>query len=286
MSRNFEIIITILFTTFIPGTGTGLIYVTSVAAVPQYFHKHKFLAMAFVNSGMAIGQVIAPFIIEQLTDVFGWRGGITIITGLFLHNIVFSALLMPGKSQNITRSSKFNEVETRVRNNISCLKKIHCFSCVSNHPLMRNTHFLLFLIFNICFSFGQSIAYVHMGSYASLQGLSHNQVAFLFFLLGVIGIVARIVAGLIAQRNSSVIVKMFLMAAGCFGISIIGFSLSKSFMMLSVSSTFIAIFLGFFGALGPITTLHISGEKHLATAFGYVCLASAVGYLTGGPFAG
>ena len=101
---------------FLVGIGQGLTYIPSLAIVGDYFEKKRPIAMAWSQSGIAIGGVIYPFIFSGLQPRigFGWSTRIVAFVGLGAYLVAF-LLLKPkfpkqqGKGRALIDSSAYRE---------------------------------------------------------------------------------------------------------------------------------------------------------------------------------
>ena len=67
----------------------------TMAVLPDYFDKHFDTANVIVHFGMSTGVIVMPLLTQFLQDVYGWRGAMLIIGGLYLHPLVSAALIRP-----------------------------------------------------------------------------------------------------------------------------------------------------------------------------------------------
>ncbi|KAG1241527.1 hypothetical protein G6F68_016650 [Rhizopus microsporus] len=53
------------------GTGISIMFYIALSILPQYFVKHSGIALGITSSGISIGGLIFPFIMEPLNSRFG-----------------------------------------------------------------------------------------------------------------------------------------------------------------------------------------------------------------------
>ena len=77
--------------------GFGLMYLPAIVMVGFYFEKCRAFATGIAVCGSGIGTfVFAPFG-ERLLSIYGWRGAIWIVAGIYLNGAVAGALFRPLK---------------------------------------------------------------------------------------------------------------------------------------------------------------------------------------------
>jgi len=84
-----------LFFGVITGLGMSMGYVVSVVMVAFYFENKRAMATGLAVCGSGIGTFIFAPMTEYLIDVYGWRGTMTIWSGIILNLVVCGALLRP-----------------------------------------------------------------------------------------------------------------------------------------------------------------------------------------------
>ena len=77
------------------GLGFGLGYCSGSSQIGIYFDKRRSLAFGIASMGAPASSIVMPPLLVYLTDVYGWRGAVLIVAGIFLHLAVGGALLRP-----------------------------------------------------------------------------------------------------------------------------------------------------------------------------------------------
>ena len=62
----------------------------AVLIIPQHFEKYRAVAFGCVSASSGFGNMIFPWLIQSLTRHYGWRGGVLLLSGLFLNICVLS----------------------------------------------------------------------------------------------------------------------------------------------------------------------------------------------------
>ena len=96
------------------GLGQGLIAVPSVAILPQYFVKHRALAVGVAVSGSSLGGVIQPIVFRILQPKIGFRWATRILGFVSLSTCLFSLAVMrvrqtPKRKRSLLEPGAFKE---------------------------------------------------------------------------------------------------------------------------------------------------------------------------------
>lgn len=79
------------------GLGFALSYTPAVAMVGMYFSRRKALAYGLAMSGSGIGTFILAPVVQELIELYTWRGALLILGGLVSHLCICGALLKPAE---------------------------------------------------------------------------------------------------------------------------------------------------------------------------------------------
>ena len=289
----FRIIIVCIITCSIfslhTGAGLGLAYNPAVTLVGLHFEKRRSLAMGMAATGIAAGSVVFPPVIRYLDHVYAWKGAILVTAGLVLHIMVFASVYRPAPKRQSTRGDAKSGTNTEGTFDEGAPVKVirkATRHIQLNFFVFRNIGFVLFLVNNCLYCLGLSVMIIHMGSYAVHLGFSQDQAAMLYFAAGVASAVGRVLFGLLAQIPALGSIKLLTLALFVGGIVSIFFPFAKDYQMLVVCASLYGFFVASVGTLPPLIIVELLGLNLLPSAFGYVCMANAVGYLIGGPSAG
>jgi len=96
------------------GLGQGLIAVPAVAILPQYFMKHKALAVGVAVSGSSLGGVIQPIVFRQLQPKIGFPWATRVLGFISLGTCAFSVSVMrvrrmPKQRRSLIEPTAFRE---------------------------------------------------------------------------------------------------------------------------------------------------------------------------------
>jgi MFS family permease len=96
------------------GLGNGLLFVPSVAILPQYFTTHKALANGIAASGSSFGGIVYPIVLRQLYPRIGFPWATRVMGFIALATAGFSFLIMrprimPKQKRHLTDLAAFKE---------------------------------------------------------------------------------------------------------------------------------------------------------------------------------
>lgn len=105
---------TMLAQAFLIGIGNGLLFVPSVAVLPQYFTTHKALANGIAASGSSFGGIIYPIVLRQLYPRIGFPWAVRVLGFIALATAGSSFLIMrprvmPKHKRHLTDLAAFKE---------------------------------------------------------------------------------------------------------------------------------------------------------------------------------
>ncbi|XP_070552836.1 monocarboxylate transporter 12-like isoform X2 [Ptychodera flava] len=87
----------LLFLTFsiLFGSGTSLVYISSMPIIADYFTDRYALANGITWVGGGLGTMTFPPLVETLIQVYGWHGTFLILSGLCANNFVCAMIMKP-----------------------------------------------------------------------------------------------------------------------------------------------------------------------------------------------
>lgn len=221
------------------GLGFALCYTPAIAMVGTYFRQRKALAYGIAMSGSGIGTFVLAPVVQELMELYSWRGALLVLSAMVGNLCVCGALLRPlqltenggdeGESVEEERRGEelygtkpgqlsFTElsVSTRLPAGITPSKGAELGvklredqrSCLSwSCPSSKEYRFLLlpdFLGLAVSFLFlasGCSLPFVYLVPYALSSGVSHQHAAFLMSILGIMDIVGNVTFGWLTDRR-------------------------------------------------------------------------------------
>ncbi|XP_067668858.1 monocarboxylate transporter 12-like [Haliotis asinina] len=246
------------------GIGFGLACSPSIVAVERYFIHGRFQALSIVVGGVGAGIITFPIIIRHMLDMFAWRGTLLLLGGVSLNLCVCGALLkpLPGKK------------EVRLLPLLSCLPL--------RHPLFHGM-----CIANLFWSFGSTIIYMYLPSYAISQGTDFESSTFLVACVGMASFTSRMIFAFMGHNSTLDDVTSVLCPVGL-GVVVTGICplLFKDFTGQIGYTLLFGFYSGYWTTFLSQASRELLGPEYIAMGNGYLCFMIALGCLTGGPAAG
>ncbi|XP_013415266.1 monocarboxylate transporter 4-like [Lingula anatina] len=249
-------------------TGAGLIisYLAVQVSVAYYFQERRPFAMAFIQVGSSVGQVVVAPLTHYFVDEYTWRGAMLLLSAISLHLLVVAALLRPHRKEHLHKKLK-----TGVLFDFTVLKNVSLLLIMLNAALMNVVLGLLLF---------------HLPAYAVSSGTSVHKVSLLLSLIGFTGLFLRPLFGAAMNHPDVDMWTVFSISQTLVGVIMI---ISPIFMTdFSGQVIFVLIF-------GTYTTPYFAGfaamtlecveSKHQGAALALFQSGSGVGLLLG-PFIG
>ncbi|XP_074599114.1 monocarboxylate transporter 1 [Brevipalpus obovatus] len=121
------------------GAGFGLMYLPAIVSVTCYFKERRAFATGLAVCGSGLGSAAMAPLTEYLIGLYGWRGGMLLVSGLVLNCCVFGALLRPLETKSSDSTMHKNDMifheKTSSKMNVSELDPLDTGHHQSNHHL-------------------------------------------------------------------------------------------------------------------------------------------------------
>ncbi|KAH6659097.1 major facilitator superfamily domain-containing protein [Truncatella angustata] len=245
------------------GTGTGILYIPSLAVIPQYFHRRKALALGLVVSGSSCGGVVYSIIFTELQPRigFGWT--------LRVMGLVALAMLSIGLA--VVRRRE--EPSTKVRTLLDL-------------PAFKERPYVLYCA-TLCTS---NIAFFtpifYMQPFALVHGLQGQDVAlYLVAIMNACSVVGRLAPSLVANKIGPV--QTLLFSVSCTAITVFAWIATTTGWGNIAFAAFFGFFSGAIVALPAVVLTSFTPDlSRLGTRLGMSSVLNAVGSLIGTPIGG
>lgn len=257
------IFLNFIFFCYIVGIGFGIACSPSIVAIEQYFHKCRYQALSTVLAGIGCGIIVFPIIVRYLLEEYAWRGTLLLLSASTLNLCVCGAVMKPLKC----------EKEVRLLPLLSCL------------PL-RNPLFYAMCIANLFWSFGSTIIYLFLPSYAISMGTDFSTATFLVSCIGMASFTSRVIFAFMGHNSTLDDVTAILCSLGL-GSVVTGICplLFENFTGQIGYTLLFGFYSGFWTTFMSQVTRELLGPHYIAIGNGYLSFMIALGCL-GGPCAG
>jgi hypothetical protein len=214
--------------------------------------------------GVGAGIIAFPIAIRYLLEYAAWRGTLLVLSGVALNLCVCGAIMFPvAKGRHISLMPL-----------LSCL------------PL-RNVVFHGMCIANLFWSFGSTIVYIYLPSYAMDFGTDFGTAGFLISCIGMSAFMARMVFAFMGHNSALDDITSLLCSVGL-GIVVTGICplLIDDYAGQIGFAILFGFYSGYWTTFLQQATRELVGPEYLAMGNGYLSFMIALGSLLGGPSAG
>lgn len=253
---------TLLAQGILVGIGSGLLWVPSVAILPQYFTTRKALASGLAAAGSSVGGIIYPIVFRRLQQTigFGWATrtiALIALAGQLISLSVMRQRQMPKQKRALLDLDAFKEPP-------------YAFYCVG-----------MFLAFA---SFYTPVYYIQL--YAIETGLADLELAFyLLPILNAASVPGRIIPNFVADYVGAM--TILIPAAFVSGIMALVWISIRSLGGIIAFSCLYGFFSGAFVSIAPIAIVVLTPDlRKIGTRMGQSFFVVSFGLLIGTPVSG
>lgn len=249
---------------YFPGIGFGLACSPSIVAVERYFIHGRFEALSAVVAGVGAGIITFPMLIRQLLIFFDWRGSMLILAGVALNLCVCGVIMKPAG----------NEKDMKLMPMLSCFPL--------RHPLFHGM-----CLANLFWSFGSTIIYMYLPSYAMTQGTSFETSMFLMSCVGISSFSSRMIFAFMGP-NSTLDDVTSILCSVVLGVVVTGICplLFDNFSGQIGYTILFGFYSGYWTTFLSQVSSELLGPDYIAQGNGYLSFMIAFGALLGGPLTG
>jgi len=153
--------------------------------------------------------------------------------------------------------------------------------------IFKNKPFLLYLLVNLLWAFGESPVMIFLSEYAMSRGTSRMQAAFLYTTMGIGSMSGRLLCGLVAGIKEFGPVPLFMGSLAMSGALMLLFPhVTVTFAWQAGAALILGLYTGGLVPCVSLITIELLGIAELGLGFGFLSLAQGCGYLIGPPLAG
>jgi len=239
--------------------GNGTAQLAYSRAVLTWFEERRGLALAIVLTGSGTGSILLPIIAQHVMAAHGWRASYVVLGAIALLGFPLTALLV--RNRPSTSVAKRNEAPVRIGN------------------VLRSHIFWLIAIPVMLGAFSMNAAIAHLAALLTDHSITASGAALALSMLGVSGIVGRLITGYLLDRLFAPFVSLGVLLISGAGIVTIAFATTTAGGILGA-------FLMGFGAgseadVVPYLIAKYFGRARFSTLYGLSWTAYAIGGATG-----
>ncbi|KAI0070665.1 MFS general substrate transporter [Panus rudis PR-1116 ss-1] len=246
------------------GLADALVFTPALACVGHWFKRKRGYALGLVAAGSGLGGLVYPILLQQLIIKIGFPWAVRVAGFLTFACLIFSCLTMRTYLPLKRRVSLRDAVDLRGFLDIRyCLAALGAF-------------FGFYALF---------IPYYYIGVYGNFEGVDPGLSKYLISILNGMGIPARILPGLLADRFGPLNVLIPTMSLCTLWVFALWLP-SRSPSTISAFAALYGLFSGGFLSLLPSYIAIISPVEKFGARLGSIYLVAAVATLIGTPTAG
>jgi MFS family permease len=242
--------------------GGSAVNTASMSCLVTWFYRKRGLVFGIMMGGSSVGGIVLPIMLPKMVDSVGFPWAIRAVGLLFLVALLIACCTVRSRLKPETKPIDLRAYVRGVR-----------------EPTMMSTVFGLFLMF-----WGLFLPYNFVILQAAAQGMDQNLVIYLLPIMHSVGLVGRVIPGLVADRfgrfNVMIIIAI-LTGIACFAVwvpirnnaGVIAFTALYGLCSSGLTS------------IGPTLIAQISDIREIGARTGTAFAFQSFGLLTGSPIA-
>ncbi|KAH7347607.1 riboflavin transporter MCH5 [Plectosphaerella cucumerina] len=234
----------------------------SMSCLVTWFHRRRGLAFGIMMSGSSFGGIVLPIMIPKMIERVGFPWAIRTVGFTFLALLTTACCTVRSRLTPEKRPVDVREYLRGIR-----------------EPTMMSTVFGLFLVF-----WGLFLPYNFVILQAKAQGMDSELVIYLLPIMHAVGIVGRVVPGLVADkigRYNTMIIMAMTTGVACLALWI---PIKNDAGILVFTAAFGLLSSGL-TSIGPTLIAQISDIREIGARTGTAFAFQSFGALTGSPIA-
>ncbi|KAI9272040.1 major facilitator superfamily domain-containing protein [Sporodiniella umbellata] len=240
------------------GTGISLMFYLAFTIVPEHFEKHRGIALGLATSGINVGGLVFPSIMDPINTRFG---------AAWCYRVMSLICFTVGMLACFILSLKENKNSNKIK--LTPLREIFDFS------VAKDWRYMLWCIADIFLEAAYHTPSYYIPSYATYLGLSSAQGALILSVGEGMNAMGKISSGILADYLGHLNVAILYS-------SLSGISALIIWRYATTFETFLAfvIIYGFFGSafitLTPAITMHVTGKEKFETGLSVFLVITVV----------
>ncbi|XP_035670345.1 monocarboxylate transporter 12-like [Branchiostoma floridae] len=277
------------------GFGGSLCLTNMTICVGRYFTKRRLLANSLMTLGGSLGAFAFPPLFQLLIDEYGTKGALLIAGGITFNITAFGALVRPihlkGDAQNTTskqpdlldHGSKSSPVNEQGKRSCNVRKS---FLSVLDLNLLREPAFALFIISTGFQASNRQASSIYLVPRAKFLGVEEYPAAFLMSILGIVGMVGRLLVGMLPEWKKFRRIDQYATAASLMGGMMMVMPLATSYGSMVAWSVVFGLMSGAYVPLTVTTAADLVDTNKLPSAMGLRMFVQGIATLVGPPVSG
>ncbi|XP_060074787.1 monocarboxylate transporter 12-like [Ylistrum balloti] len=289
----------------VSGFGFSLTFVSCLTSVGEHFNgQAKLVAISIIGVGAGCGSMVFPFLLNYLTEQYGWRGCILIVGGIMGQMVCFFAVCKPklvGKPQrkliNILEDDKnktsqlhhlLQDGSGKNGNNANIIGIPRDQNAYTKKlkSLCVNTVFIIF-IFGISLVISSCCASsIYMLDFLRTKGFDEHQTLLLYFYMNISTTVGRLIPGLciLVPHIDGLIVSAIFTCLSC--VASVGLLEAASYYHHVMLMCLFGLAFGCSNTVLSMTTMELVGVDTYAVGMGILMPVIGVSNICAGAVSG
>jgi MFS family permease len=188
-----------LYIGLVVGIGQSVYWAPLMATVSRWFIEKRALALGTVLIGLGLGQMTIPPVIAYITTEHGWRMAYIAMAVIVWFIGISGAILLRRNPQKLVLYTTIN-TKTDDTDAVPGRKEAVPLVQQSGREALRTLPFWLIMIINFAIAYALQTVLVHIVPYATDEGIPATSSVIILTVMGISGIFARFLAGIIAIR--------------------------------------------------------------------------------------
>ncbi|XP_071842054.1 monocarboxylate transporter 13-like isoform X2 [Apostichopus japonicus] len=275
---------------FVQSFFTGLAFQPTVTVIGFYFQNWLAFANGVTYSGVGIGIIVIPLLVETLSSRYTWKGAMRILSAISLLVCLSGVLFRPSaKECYFLRQNKISRKNRKNTSDHEMNFARKCYHFVVSIPrflgmdlLYEKPRFATVTASCCVMGYGYYASLVFFASKAVFEaGLSKFQGALLLSFIGIGSTISRATHGFLLDCN--IVSAMPLYALACFINAATDFlnPFAFSFSSLTVLAVSFGLSSGLIFAVSIMCVRTVLNEDQVAKGFGVILMFNGIGTLIG-----
>ena len=258
-------------------TGFSVVsYNLAIGVISTYFNKYYHVAMSIATTGVPLAIMCFAPITQLLSDIYGWRGAMLLLSAMHFHSVAAAALLRP-----LNQCDLPNHGSDKASQQITVYEIIRKWLAdIFKMSLLRNLSFVVITIINLFLGYILNGWLVYLISISLSKGLTARDAAKVVLISGTGIFITRIILAILPSdkyTRHQIYIGSLLMTLA-YG----GMCWAESFVTLSIQSGLLGIGYGILGTQLYVVINACVNQEDIQGAVAWIGLAESSSYFIGG----
>ena len=240
---------------------------------------------AITFSGIGVGMLVMAPLYELAREFYGNSGFFIALAGINANMIVFGTLYFPSKLEIYTEEKRKQEFKLKATegNSWTLFKSVICFYA----QVARKKTVLCLCSCMFCYCLGIHLIFLHFPNYVVHQGSTTAQASFLVSVIGILGVLGRVLAGIAANHEKIDDILLYAGAIWIVGLATVFIPFySGAYAGQAAYAAILGLYFGCCYVLIGSVNITIAGVEGMHIAAGIEFFCGGIGSVAGPVLAG